>query len=238
MDRAAVVGMRGVAKYHREHERFHSMAGLEQAAGLRRDANALKVLADRWLSPSSDGQSGQINVADARYSAAGCPDLNDTAAVATTGLLFMEGETEPAEITALKAKLHSLASGLQTTSKWLGEKMDAGWEREQVLLHPQLLEAAFPRFMVLTRTSLSAASFGVAARLIDSASRLLASQTFSPPAIRSDRSAMAKILLHSSWLLDRAAALLAEQAAELSLSDPDWTAYLAELATISEDADA
>jgi hypothetical protein len=70
---AQLQGFVDVARAHREHERFHSLFKLEEAVTWRRDdANALKLLADRW----SDISRQQIRLADPAYGAVGCADLN------------------------------------------------------------------------------------------------------------------------------------------------------------------
>lgn len=61
---------------------------------------------------------------DPAFAAAGCEDLNGAAVVAMTGILFMEGESEPPEITAMKVELAGLAATLSRTSGWLMAKMD------------------------------------------------------------------------------------------------------------------
>jgi hypothetical protein len=224
----ALEGMLAVARYHREHERFHSMNGLQQAAELRRESNALKVLAERWFQ-AAEAPPSSIDYSDPRFQAAGCEDLNDRAAIATTGILFMEGESEPRELLQLKMKLMGVAEGLARTSLWLGEKMEAGWERESVLLTPELATAARPRFMALKHTTLAGVKFGVVARLLRAALAALSSQELVPSAVRKDLKGMAQLVLTASWLLDEAAGLLAEQATDVARSDPEWTTYMAEL---------
>jgi hypothetical protein len=224
----AIAGMLQVARFHREHERYHSLTGLENAAALRRDANALKVLADTWLR-AAERPRPEIDYGDAAYRAAGCADLSDPTAVATTGILFMEGEGEPRELTQLKGKLWALTDTMARVSAWLAEKMEAGWEREMRLLTPELAETARPRFMALTRTTMSGSTFGVAARLMGAALEALNAVEFRPEAIRKDLRGSAMLVRTAGWLLDEAAALLAERAAELTRSDPDWTDYIDEL---------
>jgi hypothetical protein len=224
----ALEGMLAVARYHREHERFHSMNGLQQAAEIRRESNALKVLAERWFQ-AAEAPPSSIDYSDPRFQAAGCEDLNDRAAIATTGILFMEGESEPRELIQLKMKLLGVSEGLARTSEWLAEKMDAGWERESVLLTPALASAARARFMALKHTTLAGAKFGVVARLLRAALTALSAQELVPSAVRKDLRGMAQLLLTTSWLLDEAAGLLAEQASDVARSDPEWTEYIAEL---------
>lgn len=143
---AELAGYVRVARDHREHERYHSVLKLEESAAWRRDANALKLLAARWSdSPAPDRL-------DPAHGAVGCVDLNDPAVVATTGILFMEGESEPAEITSLRSRFEQAAVRYQRLSGWLGEHMAAEWPRLRSLLVPDLVEAARPRFRALTRT--------------------------------------------------------------------------------------
>jgi len=220
--------MFAVAEYHREHERFHSMSGLQQAADLRKDSNALKVLANRWFR-AAETEPSTIDYADPRFRAAGCEDLNDKAGIATTGILFMEGEGEPAELLQLKAKLSGMAEGLARASFWLSEKMDAGWERESVLLTAEMASAARPRLVALEHTTLAALKMGVVARLLRAAVTALSAQELVPASIRKDPSGTAQLFLTASWLMDEAAGLLADQANDMARSDPEWTEYMTEL---------
>lgn len=227
-----IEGMLQVARFHRQHERYHSLSGLENAAALKRDSNALKVLADHWFRSADTPRTG-IDYQDPAFRAAGCEDLSDPTAVATTGILFMEGEGEPRELTQMKGKLWAISDSLGKVSGWLAEKMDAGWDREKQVLTSELAAAAQPRFMALTRTTLAGAKFGVAARLMDAALHALNTLDFRPEALRKDLRGAAGVVRAASYLLDEAAALLAEQAAQLGLSDPDWTAYIDELEAMS-----
>jgi hypothetical protein len=222
-DKPAIDNLLKVARAHRQHERYYAMQGLEDAAALRRDANALKALAERWLEPV-DGVSGAID--DPRFDAAGCPDLNAAAATANAGILFMEGEGEPSELTALKRKLSGVAGQHAAVSAWLLDMVDRAWEREAILLEPATATAAYRRHMTVTRTSLAAGRLGVAARLVGAAHTALAAQDFRPPAIRADRRGAAELVRTAAWLLDAATAVLAEQASQIGHSDADWTTYI------------
>jgi hypothetical protein len=221
-------GLVAVARWHREHERFHSMNALQNAADLRRSSNALKVLARRWLD-GHDAEPASFPVADPLFRAAGCEELNDPGSVATTGVLFMEGESEPAELTQMKLELAGMAAGFDNWSAWLAEKMAPAWERESVLLTSTLASAAQPRFAALTRTTRTGAALGLVARLLHAAGWAIAAHPLAPRDIRGDPAGSAQRLLAASWLLDEASSTLAETAADLARSDPDWTAYLAAL---------
>jgi hypothetical protein len=225
-------GLVAVARWHREHERFHSLNALQEAAELRRNANALKVLAGRWLN-SNTTEPPQFDANDPLYKAAGCEDLNDLAGVTTTGILFMEGESEPAELAQMKMRLAVLARGYGEISTWLAAKMEPAWERESVLLTTVSAAAAQPRFATLTRTTRAGLALGLIARLLRTAVSALSTKQFVPNVVRDDRPGSAQLFLSVSWLVDEASSILAEMAADLSRSDPDWTAYLGALDTIA-----
>jgi hypothetical protein len=214
--------MRDIARAHREHERFHSMAKLEEAAGLRRDSNALKILADRWADPDA----ARAEAADPAHGAVGCPDLNVLASVAATGVLFMEGGSEPAELTAMKGRLGDAAARYRRISEWLGREMGQEWPRLAPLLTPALIASARPRFMALTRTTAAGNAYALAARLLTAAAETLGNQDLTPSGIRAAPAVASEMLRTASWLIDTAAATIAESAARLSLSDPDWTTFL------------
>lgn len=156
-DQATIESLLQVARYHQQHERFYAMEGLEVAARLRREANALKALADRWNDATSAAASPASD--DPRFHAAGCADLNAQAAVASAGILFMEGENEPEEMTALKRRLTGFADQHVELGAWLDDMMDRAWSREAELLRPPTVTAAYRRHMVITRTALTAASW-------------------------------------------------------------------------------
>lgn len=213
----------GIAEYHREHERFYASEGLRQALALRQGAEALKRLADRWL----DREAGEGRAeSDATFQVMGSPDLNDWAAIATSGILFMEGEGEPAEIDRLRERLRGQAAEYERYARWLGEKMEAAWPREAALLTPDMIDLAYSRHMVLLRTTLHGEKVAVAGRLLAAAERALSAGRFDPATIRSRRQEMANLIYTAGLMLDAAAALLAEQASELALADPDWTRYI------------
>ncbi|QKG22359.1 hypothetical protein [Actinomadura verrucosospora] len=219
-------GMLQVARAHREHERFHSLAKLEEAAALRRDSNVLKMLADHW----SDAGAMRAGPADPRHGAVGCPDLNGPAVVTATGVLFMEGESEPAELTAMKARLGEAGTRYRRLSRWLAQEMEAEWPRLAVLTTPRHIAAARARFMALTRTTAAGDAYGLAAHLLTTAAAALRDQDLTPAGVRAGPATAAAMLRNASWLVDTAAGVIAEAAARLGASDPDWTAFITAMA--------
>ena len=64
----------------------------------------------------------------------GAEDLNDPAALQLDGVLFMEGENEPTEITRLKRDLRETAEDSLATGEWLASAMQASWDVATALL--------------------------------------------------------------------------------------------------------
>ncbi|GAA4202029.1 hypothetical protein [Actinocatenispora rupis] len=228
---AELGGYLAVARAHREHERFHSVLKLEEAVAWRRDSNALKLLADRWSSP----EGGQSDREDPTHGAVGCTDLNEPAVVATTGILFMEGETEPAELTSMKARIGHAATRYRQLSDWLHGHMAEEWPRLTTLLTPRLVGSAQPRLRALTRTTAAANAYDLVAHLLTATAHALDNQDLTPVGVRRDPPGAAAVLRTAAWLLDSAAATVAEAGARLSLSDPDWTAFIDAAAAAVQD---
>ena len=223
--------MRDIARAHRAHERHHSLLKLEAAAALRRDSNALKVLADHWLGvtdavpATADGP----DAADAPATADGpvsCPDLTDPSAVSTTGVLYMEGESVPGELRAMRRRFATDAADYRDLSHWLAAKMDEAWERMGPLLTSRHADAATPRFRALVHTTAAGDAYGVVARLLDAAATTLNAQDLTPAGVRADIPGAARVIRMVSQLLDLAAARLARAAADLGESDTAWTDFL------------
>lgn len=221
-DTSELDGFVAVARAHREHERYHSLFKLEEAVAWRRDANALKVLADHWSGASGMDQPP----ADPSHGAVGCTDLNAPAVVATTGILFMEGAPEPAELTAMRAGWNTTAIRYRKVSQWLAEQMNAEWPRLSRLLTPALIESARARFTALTNTTSAGHVYALVANLLSSATQTLTNQDLTPAGIRRDRTAAANMIRTAAWLADMAAAEVAKAGATLTLSDPAWTEFI------------
>ena len=64
----------------------------------------------------------------------GAPDLNAPAALQLDGVLFMEGEGEPGEITHLKRDLRTFADDASGAGEWLATAMQSSWDLAVVLL--------------------------------------------------------------------------------------------------------
>lgn len=213
--------MLNICRYHRQHERYHTTESMNLAVELRRHSNALKLLADKWL--GADLTSAQRDYSDPALMAAGCDDLNDLSGISTTGVFFVEGESEPRELRTMKERVASLSAYFRRTGKWLAEKMEAGWERESILLCPEFADIAYPRHVALINTTLTGQCYDTAGRILGAAHKALGSLDMAPNALRSDLSGAAQVLRSTAWLMDEAAAILAKRAAENGLVDRHWS---------------
>jgi hypothetical protein len=205
------------------------MSQLELAAELTREANRLKIVADAWLRSDAPRAGDHVDYTDPRFQAAGCPDLNALPAIAAIGVLFMEGEREPAEVRALKGKLMGIGMGLVGAGQWLAAKIDSAWERESVLLTPELVDAAWPRLQTIVTDWRASREMELIGKLLGVAVEGLGRTDFSPAAVRANRERAAKMLRTVGWIIDLAARLLARSASNLGENDEAWTQYLAVL---------
>src|SRR3954470_13828399 len=87
-----LTAMLNMTAFHREHEKFYSVAPREQAVVLQRHSRTLHALADRWMARPTPPTRHSVSPYE------GAPDLNASTALELDGVLFMEGEGEPGEI--------------------------------------------------------------------------------------------------------------------------------------------
>jgi hypothetical protein len=144
-------------------------------------------------------------------------------------LFVWGGAPPPAEIRALKGKLTGIGMGLASAGQWLATKMDAAWDRESVLLTPELVDAAWPRFQTIVTNWRGSREMELVGKLLGVAVECLGKIDFSPAAVRADREYSAKMVRTVGWLIDLAGRCLARSAASLGENDEAWTQYLAAL---------
>lgn len=226
--------LRNIAAYHREHERYYTWNSATEAANMFREANRLKAVATVWLddrsSPPLHLVSGDFT--DGRFAAAGCNDLNALPAIAAIGVLFMEGEGEPAEIRALKAKLRGLGPAWHGSGDWLANKMAHAWLRESVVLRDDWAAAAEPRFGTVITNWCGSRQMALAGRCATIALQILEDLDLRPAGVRADRRKAGRRLLEAAWVLDGVAQVIGRSAIDLSENDGRWTRYLDFLATL------
>jgi hypothetical protein len=219
-----------IAAYHREHERYYTVHRYESAADLAREANKLKIVADCWL--ASDRPAPHYPDTDFNQSAfrpAGCDDLNALAAIASIGILFMEGQGEPSEIRVLKGKLAARGDGSVRAGEWLAGMMAASWPRESLLLDDRFANAARARYRTIATNWIGALEMIVVGRLLVLAVNKLTALDFTPRALRAAPKQAAEKLILAARIIEQAARLEATGGVELSGNDECWTTYREQL---------
>jgi len=217
--------LRNIATYHREHERYHACGKMQEAAELCLQSNRLKTLTNVWLERVSPAAYA-ADYADPRYQAAGCDDLNALDAIAGIGVLFMEGEREPGEITAIKARLLGQSQAWIGLGQWLAAKMEAAWERESVLYQPEWIDCATARYGTIVTNWRGSREMELSGRCLSLASKMLQAIDFRPGAVRANRAAAGESLRTACWVMDQASQITARSAADLQGNDIHWTRYL------------
>ena len=215
-----VVG--NLAEFHREHEKFYSMAPLRQAADIQAASRALKALATRWSEVEPSGYPAPSPFA-------GAEDLNAPGLVAESGILFMEGEGEPAEIKRIKRDLDSLAADMEAIGDWLSQAMEKAWQVAGALIvYPSLADLLGERHRIIANDWQSAGMQTLIGRLLRRALQLMDTVDFTPEALRADLSAerqSAAYLFSASELIDRASDLLAESAMLVHENERRWRVF-------------
>src|SRR4249920_831004 len=194
-----------LSRFHREHEKFYASAPRQQAVILQGHGRTLCALADRW-----DTVAPSVRVAFSPFE--GAEDLNDPAALQLDGVLFMEGEGEPAEITRIKRDLQAIGDDVSATGSWLTSAMSASWDMAASLGDvPQLAGLLGDRHRIIANDWQAAEMSALAGRILHRAVELLETVDFTPSALRQDIEAgrVSPRLLHSAFeLIAHAADLL------------------------------
>ncbi|MFF5958359.1 hypothetical protein [Streptomyces luteogriseus] len=213
-----------LARFHREHEEYYSQAPLRQAGELQARSRALKALADRWSVVEAGEQTSAIPFA-------GAEDLNAPGLVAESGILFMEGENEPAELRRLKREVGLVADETEQGGAWLAEAMEQAWEiAGSLAAYPALADLLGERHRIIANDWQSAGMQALVARLLRRALDLLAQVDFTPAALRADLRSGRKApayLYSASELFDRAADLMAASATLVHENERRWRVFRA-----------
>ena len=171
---------KNLSQYHREHEKYYSEAPLTDAISLQRTARTLIALAERWT-------SAEPAAAPAPSPFAGAADLNDDRAIETSGVLFMEGEGEPAEIARIKSELQTMAASSEQSGSWLASAMEASWAMAEALLsYPQLADLLAERHKIIGNNWQNASTAQLTARYLRRAVSVMDRVDFSPAGLRND----------------------------------------------------
>jgi hypothetical protein len=219
-----------LSRFHREHEQFYAQAPLEQAIKLQRWSRSLKALADHWQ---------QVDPVETplRNPYAGCEDLNVQAAIDGNGILFLEGQGEPAEIGELKQELATFADHFASTGTWLTQAMESSWATAQALLpHAGLADLLGERHRIIANDWQSAGLQSLIGQLLRRTVELLQQVDFAPTALREDIAGPRKAacyLFSASELIDHAADLIADSAALVHDNERRWRVFHDRVAALS-----
>jgi hypothetical protein len=211
-----------LSRYHREHEKYYSEAPLADAIALQRTARTLIALAERWA-------TAEPAAAPAASPFAGTPDLNDDRAIETSGVLFMEGAGEPAEITRIKSELETIAASSEQSGSWLASAMEASWAMAEALVgYPELADLLAERHKIIGGNWQNAATAQLIARYLRRAVSILEQVDFTPAALRknlaSARTAPA-YLFSAAELINHAADLSAASSVLTHENERRWRIF-------------
>ncbi|MGY1708575.1 hypothetical protein ACI8AC_03605 [Geodermatophilus sp. SYSU D00758] len=169
-----------LARSHEQHERFYASAPLESALRLQRHARTLLALADRWATVEVSGHRGVSPFE-------GAEDLNSEAATALDGVLFLEGEGRPPEITAVIGELRALAGTFAGCGEWLADAMAASWQMAASMLRfDGMADVMGERHRIISNDWLAAHMQSLVATLLARAADMLEHVELTPAALRAD----------------------------------------------------
>jgi hypothetical protein len=214
--------MLNMTAFHREHEKFYSVSPREQAVALQRHSRTLHALADRWLItvPSTRAVLSPYEGAD---------DLNADAALQLDGVLFMEGEDEPSEITRLERDLRSCADDSTAAGEWLTAAMQSAWAVVPQLFDiDELADLLGERHRIIANNWQAASTVLLVGQILDRAAELLDHVDFSPVALRSDLEGQQVAAGHvhsAAEMIDHAADLLSDFAGLVHDNERRWRVF-------------
>lgn len=219
-----------LARYHREHEKFYARAPLEEAVALHRTSAALRALAERWSTVDP-------HQPEAASPFSGAEDLNDERAIELAGILFMEGEGEPAEIARIKHELESAAQGNHDAGEWLGQAMETSWGVAQGLLQfPELADLFAERHRIISNDWQAASLAGLVARNLERARAVLERLDLSTAGVRADLAGSRHYaaFLHSACeLIDHASDLAVNSASLVHENERRWRVFRERVAQLA-----
>lgn len=183
-----------LAAFHRDHEKFYATSPREKAVALQRPrANAAGA-----RRPLVDGQPISSGTAQPLRGGRG---PQRPAALQLDGVLFMEGQGEPADITRLVRDLRTVADDSIATGDWLASTMQGSCDVAVALVEiEQLAGVLGERDRIITNDWQAAHMSTLAGRLFLRAADILDHVDFAPAALRADLAPVrARGLLVPSW---------------------------------------
>jgi hypothetical protein len=218
-----------LSTFHREHEKFYASAPRELAVRLQRSARTLQALADAWSSATAS-----TTTPFSPYE--GAEDLNSEVAIQLDGVLFMEGEGRPAEITQLIRDLRTAAHDQRATGEWLTTAMQASWEVAATLIEIEgLADMLGERHRIIANDWQAADMTGLTSRILDRAADILDDVDFTPSALRADlarRGPSAGRLYSAAELISHAADLASDSAGLVHDNERRWRTFRQRVSTL------
>ena len=218
-----------LSRFHREHEKFYASSPLATAEQLHRHARTLLALADRWTTAEPS-----TRLALSPYE--GADDLNSSVAVQLDGVLFLEGEGRPPEITALIGDLRTHAASFTGVGAWLATAMSASWDMAAALLEiDPLADVLGERHRIISNDWLAADMNTLTGRLLARATDLLERIDFAPAALRRDLAGTRvtpRLLFSAAEIVSRATDLCSQSAALVRDNERRWRVFHARVAEV------
>jgi len=211
-----------LSKFHREHEKFYASSPRELAVVLQRHARTLQALADRWTTAEP--------LAPVPFSPyQGAEELNDAAALQLDGVLFMEGEGRPAEISHLIRDLRADAEDQRAIGQWLATAMQASWDMAATLIDIEGLAGVLgERHRIIANDWQAASMSTLLSGLLDRATDILERVDFTPQALRADLAGervSADRLYSAAELISHAADLCSDSAGLVHDNERRWRTF-------------
>jgi hypothetical protein len=221
-----------LSKYHREHEKYYAWEPLEKSIKLQRTSIIMKTLADRWKNQS-------VNSPKKGNPYMGCEDLNETSLIQHTGVLFMEGEGEPPEISRIKKDLKILSKDFLETGEWLSKAMDSSWiVADKLVKNPQLADVLGERHRIIINDWEAANLSILISNLISRAIDIFETIDFTPDALRKNLkgpNTVSDYLYSASELIDHAADMASKSAMLVHDNERRWRVFREKIHKIKND---
>ncbi|MCU0268467.1 MAG: hypothetical protein MUF83_07445 [Acidimicrobiales bacterium] len=219
MSDAFLTAIENLSRFHHEHEKFYAQQPRQQAVAIQRHARTIAALANRWATNAAQP-------IDALNPYEGAEDLNTGEALQLDGVLFMEGEGEPTEITRIKRDLRTIGDDSIETGTWLAKAMEMTWDAATALVsYPELAGLLGDRHRIIANDWQAASMSSIAGRLLHRGVDLLDAVDLQPSAVRGDLDGprtYSALMYSAVELIDRAADLLSDSAGLVHDNEPRW----------------
>ena len=225
-----LAAIENLSRFHRDHERFYAQSPRAQAVVLQRHARALCALADRWSEVTPEA-------ADFLNPYEGTEDLNSAEALQLDGVLFMEGEGKPVELSRLTRDLRTIGDDSIETGAWLATAMESTWDAAAALVaYPDLADLLGDRHRIIANDWQAASMSSLAGRLLHRAVAIVDQIDLTPAALREDLAgprATPRYLYSAVEMIDRASDLLSDSAGLVHDNERRWRGFHQRVTTLS-----